>query len=246
MGHLGEVRSNPKMNLVDVPMDKTRQPTSPDNPYYTSKINVREDVAENFFEMKRIMNSLGAVMASSGAKRSLSAEVSAGRIATSFHYTSLAFDFVLPAMMANPNEDEFVIEFDPVDNKQFIFWARSDKTSGSETKGGVTFEVEHKTLNAIVSKRGSPPGTEPVDGYWVNVTKLMRAHGMERIPGRSSWYTSCSGHSEAWHFDMRMNAGLVVGETTFGQVLETIYDASTISGTPPADSAHKTWRGGGF
>jgi hypothetical protein len=246
VGHLGEIRTNPKMNLVDVAMDKTRQPTASGHPYYASKINVREDVAENFFEMKRIMNSLGAVMASSGAKRSLTAEVSAGRIATSFHYTSLAFDFVLPAMMANPNEDEFVIEFDPQDSKQFIFWARSDKTSGSETKGGVTFEVEHKTLNAIVSKSGAPPGTEPVDGYWVNVTKLMRAHGMERISGRSSWYTNCSGHSEAWHFDMRMNAGLVVGETTFGNVLETIYDAGTISGTPPADSAHKTWRGGGF
>ena len=110
----------------------------------------------------------------------------------------------------------------------------------------MTFEVEHKTLNAIVAKKGSPPGTEPVTGYWVNVTKLMRAHGMERISGRSSWYTSCSGASEAWHFDLRKNAGLVVGETTFGQVLETIYEGSEISGKPPADSASKTWRGGSF
>ncbi len=246
VGHLGEIRTDPKMNLVKVPMDKTRSPTGGGHPYYASGAKVREDVAENMFEMKRIMNELGAVMTSSGATRSLSAKVGAGRSATSFHYTSLAFDFTLPAMMSNPNVDEHVIEFDPDDNKQFIFWSRSDKTSGSVEKGGVTFEVEHKTLNAIVAKKGSPPGTEPVTGYWVNVTKLMRAHGMERISGRSSWYRDCSGASEAWHFDLRKNAGLEVGKTTFGQVLETVYTASKISGTPPADSAHRTFRGGSF
>lgn len=246
VGHLGEIRTDPKMNLVKVPMDKTRSPTGGGHPYYASGAKVREDVAENMFEMKRIMNELGAVMTSSGATRSLSAPVGAGRSATSFHYTSLAFDFTLPAMMSNPNVDEHVIEFDPDDNKQFIFWSRSDKTSGSVEKGGVTFEVEHKTLNAIVAKKGSPPGTEPVTGYWVNVTKLMRAHGMERISGRSSWYRDCSGASEAWHFDLRKNAGLEVGKTTFGQVLETVYTSSQISGTPPADSAHRTFRGGSF
>ena len=203
VGHLGEIRTNPKMNLVKVPMDKTRQPTSKKHPYYAGSAKVREDVAENMFEMKRILNELGCVMTSSGATRSLRASVGPGRSATSFHYTSLAFDFTLPAMMNNPNVDEHVIEFDPEDNKQFIFWCRSDKTSGSVEKKGVTFEVEHKTLNAIVQKKGSPPGTVPVKGYWVNVTKLMRAHGMERISGRSSWYKNCSGASEAWHFDLR-------------------------------------------
>jgi hypothetical protein len=246
VGTLGEVTTNPKMSLVDIPMDKTRQPTSSEHPYYASKVSVRSDVAGNMSEIKRIMNELGAVMTSSGATRRLSATVSPGRIATSFHYTSLAFDFTLPAMMSNPNVDEHVIEFDPEDNKQFIFWSRSDKTSGSVEKGGVTFSVEHKTLNAIVSKRGAPPGTEPVEGYWVNVTKIMRAHGMERISGTSGWYRDCSGHSEAWHFDFRKNAGLVVGQTTFGQVLETVYTADQISGTPPAASAHKTWRGSYF
>ena len=246
VGHLGEIRTNPKMNLVKVPMDKTRQPTNKKHPYYAGSAKVREDVAENMFEMKRILNELGCVMTSSGATRSLRASVGPGRSATSFHYTSLAFDFTLPAMMNNPNVDEHVIEFDPEDNKQFIFWCRSDKTSGSVEKKGVTFEVEHKTLNAIVQKKGSPPGTVPVNGYWVNVTKLMRAHGMERISGRSSWYKNCKGASEAWHFDLRKNAGLVVGKTTFGQVLETVYTPAQIAPHPPAKEAHKTFRGGSF
>ena len=246
VGHLGEITTDPKMKLVKVDVDKTRSPTGGGHPYYATKARVRQDVAHNMTEMRRILNELGCVMTSSGATRNLNAKVSPGRSATSFHYTSLAFDFTLPAMMSNPNVDEHVIEFDPDDNKQFIFWCRSEKTSGSVEKGGVTFEIEHKTLNGIVAKKKSPPGTVPVKGYWVNVTKLMRAHGMERISGRSSWYKNSTGASEAWHFDLRKNAGLVVGKTTFGQVLETVYTAQKISGTPPAASANKTFRGGSF
>lgn len=243
VGVLGEIRTNPKMKLIPVPMDKTRQPTGGNHPYYASKAKVREDMAQNMVEVKRIMNELGAVMTSSGASRRLSAKVGPGRSATSFHYTSLAFDFTLPAMMSNPDVDEHVIEFDPVDNKQFIFWSRSNMSSGSVTKGGVTFEVEHKTLNAIDPKKGAPPTTRQVTGYFVNVTKIMRAHGLERIGGRKSWYSKSKGASEAWHFDLRKNAGLTVGKTTFGDVLRTIHDPS---GHPPWAQANRTWRGGSF
>ena len=94
-----------------------------------------------------------------------------------------------------------------------------------------------------------PPGNSgpqilPVTGYFVNVTKLMRAHGLDGIGAvGKNWYTKCSGASEAWHFDFRKNSGLTVGSTTFGMTLETMHNPST---HPPWQFASRTWRGGYF
>lgn len=237
IGTLGEVRNNPKMKKVKIPFDRIGKQN-----WYADP-RVREDVAANIVEVKKIANELGALLGSSGASRSLSAKVGPGRSATSFHYTSLALDLVVPSMMVNPDTDNHVIEFDPENNKRFIVWARSSKTSGSVTKGGVTFEVEHKTLNAILQKKGSPPAVGTTTGYFVNITKLMRAHGLEGIGGTKNWYKNCSGASEAWHFDFRLNAGFTVGSTTFGMTLETMYNPST---EPPWAYASRVWRGGSF
>ena len=237
IGQLGEIRTNPKMKKVKVQFDRIGKQN-----WYADP-RVREDVAVNVTEVKRIANELGALLGSSGASRSLSAKVTPGRSATSFHYTSLALDLVVPAMMNKPETDNFVIEFDPENTKNFIVWARSSKTSGSVEKSGVTFEVEHKTLNGIKeSKQG--PQILPVTGYFVNVTKLMRAHGLDGIGAvGKNWYKTCSGASEAWHFDFRKNGGLTIGSTTFGMTLETVHNPSS---HPPWQYASRVWRGGSF
>lgn len=237
VGQLGEVRTNPKMKKVKIPFDRIGTKN-----WYADP-RVREDVAVNVSEVKRIANELGALLASSGASRALSTKVTPGRSATSFHYTSLALDLVVPAMMNKPETDNYVIEFDPENTKNFIVWAKTSKTSGSVEKSGVTFEVEHKTLNAI-KESSSGPQILPVTGYFVNVTKLMRAHGLDGIGAvGKNWYTKCSGASEAWHFDFRKNGGLTIGSTTFGMTLETMHNPST---HPPWQFASRTWRGGYF
>jgi len=241
---VGSTAADPfaRMGLIEVPMDKI--PSDRDgNPWYVSKAKVREDVAPNVSEVKRILNELGCVMPSSGSSRRLNASVGPGRIATSFHYTSAAIDLLLPVMMSRLDVDNWLVEFDPDRQGKFIVWARSGFTSGSVSKAGQTFEVEHKTLQAIKARRGSAPSIEPTTAYVVNVTKIMWAHGLKDIGGRDSWYRDSTGASEAWHFDFRENMGLVRGTTRFEEVLLTMHERSN---DPPWASGHKTWSGGSF
>lgn len=241
IGTLGEVRTNPKMVLKKVEMDKTGKDNWKYNP-----ISVREDVAVNVDSVRSILKELGGLISSSGASRSLGVNVKAGQSATSFHYTSLAMDTVLPEMMNRLDRDNTIIEFDPEENGRFIVWVRSSKTSGVVDKGSVKFEVEHKTLNAIkqASKGSGPPYTSEVTGYFINLTKIMRAYGLDGIGAvGKSWYKTSSGVSEAWHFDFRKNAGLITGSTTFGMTLETVHN---ISSEPPWAYAGRIWRGGYF
>ena len=241
---IGTTAADPftKMGLVKVAMDKIPS-DSKGKPWYVSTAKVREDVAPNVTEVKRILNELGCVMPSSGSSRNMNASVGPGRIATSFHYTSAALDLLLPVMMSKLDVDNWLVEFDPDRQGKFIVWARSGFTSGSVSKGGQTFQVEHKTLQAIYAKGGKPPEIRPTTAYVVNVTKLMWAHGLKDIGARSSWYKNSTGASEAWHFDFRENMGLVKGKTRFEEVLLTIHDRSN---DPPWASGHKTWSGGSF
>ena len=253
IGEFSEVTNNPKMALTRIEVDKSRQ-GSPGNGHpgqYDSSVKMREDVAPNLIAVRDILRELGAVLATAGTIRALSTPVSNARIATSFHYTSLGVDIITNGMGQNAALDEYVVEWNPDKERQMIVWARSDKTSGSVTRNGVTFEVEHKTLNA--QKRHCGPTSEsitihPQTGYYVNLTRLMNAFGLEEISAYRSFVsngTPCMGW-EAWHFDFRKNAGLIANQTTFGNVLETIYDASEIAGKPPANSANYVWRGSYF
>jgi len=236
-----------KMGLVEVPMDLVPEPGK-SGTYYSRDVDMREDVAPNVAEVVRILHELGGLIPSSGASRNLDAAVTPGRSATSFHYTSAALDILLPGMMSRRIEttDPFVVEFDPSREGKFIVWARSTLTSGSVSKAGATFEVEHKTLRGIRNSRGEPPTNSIVEvtGYFVNLTKIMWAHGLKDIGATSSWYRdSGTGYSEAWHFDQRENMGLVTGQTRFDDVLKTIHEPGS---DPPWASGAKTWNGGSF
>ena len=216
--------------------------------WYSKNPRMREDVAANLVEVRNIVKELGGQISSSGARRLLSTKVTAGRSATSFHYTGLAVDLLLPHTAKKPERDIFIVEHDTSvpGKKRFIVWAKSSKTSGVVDKGQIKFEVEHKTLNAIREKNGQPPVIEPVTGYFVNITKIMMAYGLEGIgPVGKSWYqkSAAGGASEAWHFDFRNNAGLTTGSTTFGMVLETFANPSA---DPPWREAGRVWRGGYF
>jgi len=248
IGTLGEVRTNPKMKVIKSPVDFDIQDGGKSGPWYSKNPRMREDVAANLVEVRNIVKELGGQISSSGARRLLSTKVTKGRSATSFHYTGLAVDLLLPHTAKKPERDIFIVEHDTSvpGKKRFIVWAKSSKTSGVVDKGQVKFEVEHKTLNAIREKNGQPPVVEPMTGYFVNITKIMMAYGLEGIgPVGKSWYqkSAAGGASEAWHFDFRNNAGLTTGSTTFGMVLETFANPST---DPPWREAGRVWRGGYF
>lgn len=242
IGVLGEIRTNPKMKVVKSPdFDIVKSPRGEN--WYAKNPRVREDVAINIAEVRNIVKELGGTISSSGARRSLSTPVKKGASATSFHYTTLALDLLLPHTARDPSKDMFIAEFDPENNKHFILWVKTSKTSGSVERKGVTFQIEHKTLNAI-KESSSGPQIIPTTGYFVNLTKIMRAYGLAGIGAvGKSWYKNCDGASEIWHYDFRMNAGLTVGSTTFGMQLETMYNPSS---HPPWAYAGRIWRGGYF
>ena len=121
----------------------------------------------------------------------------------------------------------YVVEFDPENEKRFIVF-RSSKTSGTVEKKGVSFSVEHKTLNAI-RQSSSGPKIIQTTGYFVNLTKLFLARvwrvldlcvilGIKivLVPPRLGTLT------------LEKNAGLVTGSTTFGMTLETMHDVTKL------------------
>ena len=239
--------SDPKMKLVRVEMDQCRYGFAAGKGY--GAVKVREDVAPAFSDIKRVLNELGCVFASVGAIRPLDASVGPGRSATSFHYTGLAVDIWTHAGLypdGDPETDEYVCVFQE-DGRKFYVYARSDMPAGTSAQDamGNTHVVESLTLDAIDVSSGTyrvaPPGTNTVSGNFVHFTNLASAYGMHNIGGRAIFYSHSKAHSEWWHFES--HNGLVPGQTTFGDVLLTMYDQG---GEPPWAEGQRTWTGGYF
>lgn len=241
--------SKPKAKLVSVEMDRARFGFAKGKGY--PRIRMREDVAGNLAEVKRVLNELGAVLVSVGSLRHLDAPVTPGRAATSFHYTALAFDLWTHCGAypdGNPSTDEYVVEFDRTSppgptGPLFRVWARSTQTKGSITTKKGTFNVEYKKLRAIDVRKSFRQKTAPkemdVEGYFVDLTAIMLAHNLDRIGGKSSFYArSDSGTAEWWHFES--HSGLVSGETSYGEALGLISDPSS---APPWKYRDLVWNG---
>lgn len=245
------INSKPKARLIPLQMDVARTGFSKGQGFPV--IQVREDIAQGFAEARRILNALGAVLVSAGSLRPLNADVTSGRVATSFHYTALAVDLWTQAGCypdGNPNTDEYVIEYDrnnPGSNgPKFIVWARSNLAVGTSIQSDVgTFQVESKKLNALDVRRTTnkaPPEETKVEGNFVNLTSIMEANGFIRISGHKEFYTKSKPlTSEWWHFQAQ--PGLVPNQTTFKQVLDVVYDDH---GEEPYKYGSYVWNGSFF
>lgn len=213
-----------RVNKAGAPSFDKYQYKGAKEPKGMSNPKQRQDVINNFAEMRKICAELGCTIASVGGGRSLDQPATSPNAShTSFHYTYLAHDLMARSITKYPKEyDLQVCEYDPIDKTRFITWIKSSKTSGEVERNGVKFAVEHKTLIGAY-RRGGMPKVEEVTGYFVNLTKIMNAYGMDRIGSTSNWRKGIgNGASEAWHFDFRLNGGLTPKKTTFGQVLGTM------------------------
>ena len=240
-----------KARLIPMKMDKARFGFAAGAGY--PNVRIREDIAEELFEIKRILNELGCVLVSVGSIRPLNAPVSTGRVATSFHYAALAIDLWTHAGCypdGNPNTDEYVVQFDhknlSSNGPKFIVWAKSTENIGKsiQTNAG-TFQVENKEIPALDVRKTSnksPPEIISIKGNFVNLTKIFLAHDFFNIGGHKQFYIkSVPMTSEHWHFESRK--GLVANQTTFKNVLDVIY---TDNGEPPYKFGSYVWNGNYF
>ena len=176
---------------------------------------LREDVADAYMKIRDVVIEAGGKLTSSGARRSLNANVSASRSATSFHYTGRALDLLVGSGMENRGRDPYVITDDG--DRYWRVYARAE--------GG-----EQMDLKAVTY--GSRKNGKIISGKFLDLTALFEKEGFKRIRARRSFFNNGTWlGAEWWHF--QYEADLVKGESTFGDELLKVYTEEQVRETPP-------------
>lgn len=186
-----------------------------------TRISQRSDAAEAFNNVRAIVNDHGGIVTTSGGIRSLTANVSGNRSATSMHYVGRAFDLFIYSGMVDPEKDPFVVAKTDTDRRWRVY-ARCRK------KGK---RAEDMTVERVASysRRG---GDLKVKGRFLDLTALLDEHGFRPISARRSFERGGSMMgAEWWHF--QYETGLVRRVSTFGSELLRLYTQSTLERTPP-------------
>lgn len=183
-----------RLTLVRVPMDLWTPPgvsAHVEDRHGYGAMSVRSDVAPAVAALRAELNLHGVRMTSSGAARSLDAEVTAGRSSTSIHYSAVAFDLATVLGMtrdfasADATNQLYVVT---EEGTRWRVWARS--ASG-----------DAMTLDAVEWRAGAT-STRTVSDTFLDVTATCAAHGFVPIGPRSSFpgnYLS----AEWWHWQNR-------------------------------------------
>ncbi len=199
-----------------------------------ARLTLRQETADQLRRIKAVIEPMGAVLTSSGGRRSLAASSSPNRSPTSLHYTGRALDLYLYGGMVDPVSDPHVITLDDEDAGLWRVWARCRLDQG-----------QHKLLDAWTYK--GRRDTVKVSGDFIDLTAIMAEHGFDRIPSRRRFITnrrSSQGGAEWWHF--QDERGLTKGVSTFGDELSVMWSPSQLRGTRPWKLRHYTWTGHGF
>jgi len=176
---------------------------------------LRSDVAEVYNEIRSQVVEAGGKITSSGARRSLNANVSPSRSATSFHYTGRALDLHVGSGMESPSRDPFVIASDG--DRYWRVYIRAE--------GGEQMEIDAITYSN--RKR-----TRKIRGNFLDLTELFEQNGFKRIRARKSFFNNGSWlGAEWWHF--QYETGLKKSVSTFGDELLRVYSKETLRSTPP-------------
>jgi hypothetical protein len=143
---------------------------------------VREDAARRYEELREEVLGFGAVITSAGAFRDVAAAVTAGRSATSFHYSGLALDLSTPTGMRDPEVDPYIVT---QDGDRWRVWARASDGTDQE-------------LDAVVWADGEVT-TKTVQARVIDFTALAEGHGFARI-GPRGCFPGDYLCAEWWHF----------------------------------------------
>lgn len=198
------------------------------NEGYT-RFSLRSDAAEAYNQVRATVNSYGGIITSSGGIRSLSANVSASRSATSMHYVGRAFDLFIYSGMVDARKDPFVV-VKTDEPRKYRVYARCKKAGSLAQK---------MTLQNVVTYK-KRDGTAQATGIFLDLTALFAEHGFRPIRARKSFERGGTIlGAEWWHFQNQK--GLIPGATTFGAELLKLYSLNTLEGTPPWKSKDRVF-----
>lgn len=191
-----------------------------------SYFRLREDAAKAYNALRYELLTLGGVITSAGAKRSLSdSKKSSSRSLKSLHYTGLAFDMALDSGMNNPKKERFIIE--ELDDREWNVWCRTEKESVDIRRlEGYTYN----NTKIIVEDR------------FFSFTELAKKHGFHPIKSRRSFKSGGSYlGAEWWHF--QYEKALKPGVSTFGGELLKMYTLAECRKFGPWETVkHCVWQ----
>ncbi|MBV9774293.1 MAG: hypothetical protein JO040_10110 [Gemmatimonadetes bacterium] len=205
------------------------------------RFHLRADLAGAYLRAYRQVRALGGVLTSSGAIRALSAEVTPGRSSTSLHYTGRAIDLYLRTGMQGP-DDPYLVARDGGPDEAPL-WKVYCVSSTPETDHPLYDEslLLQGEMEYALWTAGEGYRTARRRVVCFSLTDVLAAHGWQRIPSRPEWRTSYPS-VEWWHF--QHHAGLVPGETRFGDELERVWPAERVAASGLELGA--VWRGLSF
>lgn len=196
---------DPEETFIKFPWVRVEADQVPASQGY-SYFRLRKDAAEAYSNFREEVLSLGGVITSAGAKRSLSdSKKSKSRSQKSMHYVGLAFDMALDSAMNNPKKDRYVIE--ESEGRLWNVWCKTDNESVPvRVIEGYTY---HHTRQLVECRMFS-------------ITEIAKKHGFQPIGARR--YFKAGGHfagAEWWHF--QWERALTKGKSTFGGELLKLY-----------------------
>jgi hypothetical protein len=178
---------------------------------------IRADVGEDLAKAKTALNSLGAVMsiAKTGEEiRLASVNRDRGTVVPGYKYLKTTVDLNFDnSSLSRSQPGYFQFEYLLTRDKRpqegyfsknrrgkfyFNVWALSNKPPGLEYTDPVTgqiFRVERRELNVLVCRDGDerqPAKTEKYTANVVNLTKIMRAYGFNRVTPKKPWLDHCN------------------------------------------------------
>lgn len=202
------------------------------------KLFLREDAAEAFNKAAEDMRSFGAIVTTAGGRRWFTAKVSAGRIATSVHYTGLAFDLAIGSGMQNIDKDPYVVQ--RIAERTYRVYARCDKSKATNEN----FPKKKVAIKDCVTYFERVKGETCKADYFIDITEIFEKYGFKSIRAHSNFETSKHPQNmmsaEFWHF--QYEKALEKGKSTFGGELLKIASESEIKKHPHLwENRNKVW-----
>lgn len=188
--------------------------------------SIRADLKSEYNDAMATIKALGGVLTSSGAVRELSAEASAGRSQTSFHYTGRAFDVWIGTGMQGLKDRYLVQRNGGTDaNPEWEILCTSETPDTSSPLFDASL-IETRDVEFVVWKKGPGITLQSRTVKCFSLTSVLKKFGWVNIPARTAWkteYLSC----EWWHF--QHHKGLVEGQSLFGDELRAVWKSAAVA-----------------